>query len=50
MAFMKEWGDRCPVVIVPTKYYSTPTKVFRDLKISTVIWANHLMRSAVNVM
>jgi phosphoenolpyruvate phosphomutase len=50
MAFMKEWGDRCPVVIVPTKYYSTPTKVFRDLKISTVIWANHLMRSAVSVM
>lgn len=50
IAFMKEWGDRCPVVIVPTKYYSTPTKVFRDLKISTVIWANHLMRSAVSVM
>ena len=20
-SFMKEWGDRCPVVIVPTKYY-----------------------------
>ena len=26
MAFMKEWADRCPVVIVPTKYYSTPTQ------------------------
>ena len=50
IAFMKEWGNRCPVVIVPTKYYSTPTQVFRDLKISNVIWANHLMRSALSVM
>ena len=44
--FMKEWGNTCPVVIVPTKYYSTPTKVFEEIGISTVIWANHLMRSA----
>jgi len=50
IAFAKEWGNRCPIVIVPTKYYSTPTGVFRDLKISTVIWANHLMRSALSVM
>jgi len=50
IAFMKEWGNRCPVVIVPTKYYSTPTQVFRDLEISNVIWANHLMRSALSVM
>ncbi len=50
IAFMKEWENRCPVVIVPTKYYSTPTQVFRDLKISNVIWANHLMRSALSVM
>src|SRR3990172_8564422 len=28
LTFMKEWGKRCPVVIVPTKYYSTPTQVF----------------------
>jgi phosphoenolpyruvate phosphomutase len=50
ITFMKEWGNRCPVVIVPTKYYSTNTQVFRDLKISTVIWANHLMRSALTAM
>lgn len=48
--FMNEWGNRCPIVIVPTKYYSTPTEVFRDINISTVIWANHLMRSAISVM
>lgn len=50
LAFMKEWGDRCPVVIVPTKYYATPTQVFRDHKISVVIWANHLLRTAVTSM
>jgi len=50
LAFKKEWGDRCPVVIVPTKYYATPTDVFRDYKFAIVIWANHLMRSAISAM
>lgn len=50
LAFMKEWGNRCPVVIVPTKYYATPTKVFRDAEISLVIWANHQLRSAITAM
>ncbi len=50
LAFMQEWGGRCPVVIVPTKYYATPTQVFRDHGISVVIWANHMMRSAVAAM
>jgi len=48
--FMKEWGNRHPVVIVPTKYYSTPTDRFRELGISLVIWANHLMRSSIRAM
>ena len=50
LAFKREWGDRCPVVIVPTTYYSTPTEVFREAGISLVIWANHLMRSALTAM
>ena len=49
-SFMQEWGDRCPVVIVPTKYYSTPTVEFQERGISTVIWANHLMRASVKTM
>lgn len=49
-SFMNEWGDRCPVVIVPTKYYSTPTVEFEKKGISTVIWANHLMRSSIKAM
>lgn len=50
LAFKREWGNRCPVVIVPTKYYSTPTDVFRQHGFSMVIWANHMLRAAVSVM
>jgi phosphoenolpyruvate phosphomutase len=47
---MREWGDRAPVVIVPTKYYSTPVEVFRSAGVSVVIWANHLLRAAAQAM
>jgi phosphoenolpyruvate phosphomutase len=47
LAFKKEWGDRLPVVIVPTTYYATPTEVFRDAGVSLVIWANHLLRAGI---
>jgi len=50
LAFKQEWADRCPVVIVPTKYYSTPTDVFRQHGISLVIWANHMLRAAIATM
>lgn len=50
LAFKREWADRCPVVIVPTKYYSTPTDVFRQHGFSIVIWANHMLRSAIATM
>lgn len=49
-AFMKEWGGRLPVVIVPTKYYSTPTDKYREIGISLVIWANHNIRTAITAM
>ena len=47
---MERWDGRAPVVIVPTKYYTTPTDRFRELGISTIIWANHNMRACVNAM
>lgn len=50
LAFMNEWQDTCPVVIVPTMYYNTPTSVFEEAKVSLVIWANHLMRSSIQAM
>ena len=49
-AFMKAWKKKCPVVIVPTKYYSVPTEHFLDIGISTIIWANHSIRSSVQAM
>jgi phosphoenolpyruvate phosphomutase len=50
LEFMEQWKNKCPVVIVPTMYHSTPTQVFEDAGISIVIWANHLMRSSVAAM
>jgi phosphoenolpyruvate phosphomutase len=50
LAFAERWANRCPVVIVPTMYYATPTQAFRDAGISTVIWANHNLRAAMTAM
>jgi phosphoenolpyruvate phosphomutase len=50
LAFMAEWGNTCPVVIVPTTYYSTPTQVYTDAGVSLVIWGNHLMRASITAM
>jgi phosphoenolpyruvate phosphomutase len=50
LAFKKEWADRSPVVIVPTKYYSTPTDIFREAGFSLAIWANHLLRAGIVAM
>lgn len=49
-AFMKEWGKRCPVIIVPTKYYTVPTSHFSKAGVSTIIWANHNIRSSIKIM
>jgi len=48
--FMAGWNHPCPVVIVPTMYYNTPTQKFQDAGISLVIWANHLLRSSITAM
>src|SRR6204780_810098 len=50
VTFAREWGGRAPLIIVPTRYYSTPTEVFREAGISVVIWANHMVRSATAAM
>jgi phosphoenolpyruvate phosphomutase len=50
VAFKRAWGDRLPVMIVPTKYHRTPTEVFRRHGFSAVIWANHLLRASLAAM
>jgi len=49
-AFMQKWDGRKPVIIVPTKYYKTPTEKFRNMGVSLVIWANHNLRSSIKAM
>ena len=50
LRFTEAWRNRCPVVIVPTKYYTTPTDVFRAAGVSTVIWANHNLRAVIRAV
>jgi phosphoenolpyruvate phosphomutase len=50
LAFAQRWQNRLPLIIVPTKYYSTPTDVFRDAGISLCVWANHMLRTSVHCM
>ncbi len=49
-AFMDAWDGSCPIIIVPTKYFRTSTDHFRELGVSAVIWANHILRGAVEAM
>jgi len=50
LTFAREWAGRLPLVIVPTKYYSTPTDVFKNTGINLVIWANHMIRASIAAM
>src|SRR5689334_22629786 len=50
LAFAEAWDRPCPLVIVPTMYYSTPVQVFERAGISLVIWANHNVRSAITAI
>jgi len=50
LAFAQRWQNRCPLIVVPTTYHSTPTALFRQAGISTVIWANHNLRAAITAM
>lgn len=48
--FTRHWQNRCPLVIVPTMYFNTPTDTFRQAGISTIIWANHNLRASITAM
>ena len=50
LEFATAWKHRCPLVIVPTTYYSTPIEVFEQAGISMVIWANQNVRSSIAAM
>lgn len=50
LEFCRQWDHRVPVILIPTKYYRTPTETLRASKASTVIWANHSFRASVQAM
>jgi phosphoenolpyruvate phosphomutase len=50
LAFVEAWQGRCPLVIVPTTYASTPSAVFRRAGIRLVVWGNALVRASVAAM
>ena len=50
LEFCRLWENKLPVVIVPTKYWSTPTDKFREAGVSLIIWANHNLRSSIVAM
>ena len=45
LAFLREWQGVCPVVIVPTMYYDTPTHVFEEAGFAG-LWGSGLSISA----
>lgn len=49
-SFTRAWGSQLPVVIAPTTYFRTPLDRFADMRVSVVIWANHLVRASVHAM
>ncbi|WIW50663.1 phosphoenolpyruvate mutase (plasmid) [Bradyrhizobium sp. 62B] len=50
LSFAKKWDNRLSLVIVPTRYHSTPNSKFRDARIAAVIWANQPLRASIAAM
>lgn len=50
LAFCRAWDNRCPVILIPTKYHKTPTEAFEAAGVAAVIWANHNMRASIAAM
>jgi phosphoenolpyruvate phosphomutase len=48
--FLAEWDRDVPVLCVPTTFGGTPPDAFATAGVAGVIWANHLMRAAVEAM
>ena len=50
LEFCERWQGGWPVVVVPTKYSSTPAQELFDGGVSLIIWANHLVRASISAM
>lgn len=51
LEFNRQWNHaKAPVIVIPTKYYRTPTDRFREVGAGAVIWANHNLRASIQAM
>lgn len=50
VAFAAKWDRPTPMIVIPTTFHQTPTSVFANAGFSTVIWANHNLRSCIKAM
>jgi phosphoenolpyruvate phosphomutase len=48
--FIREWGNRKPVIVIPTTYYKITYSEFQELGVSMVIYANHGIRAAIRAI
>jgi phosphoenolpyruvate phosphomutase len=48
--FLLAWKNRSPTVVIPTKYFSTPSSDLLVAGARTIIWANHLLRASIRAM
>ncbi len=50
LAFMKQWDNRVPVVIVPTKYPTEPIAKFVEAGVTNFIFANQALRTVITAL
>lgn len=49
-AFMRQWSNRCPVIVVPTTYAQVPAADLAAAGIAAAIFANHTLRASIRAM
>ncbi|MDQ7837080.1 MAG: phosphoenolpyruvate mutase [Thermodesulfobacteriota bacterium] len=50
LEFARRWGNRLPLVVVPTSYYEVSAEELADSGISVVVYANHGIRASVKAI
>lgn len=48
--FMTRWNGDCPIIAIPTSFDGTDARLFDELGIACVIWANQLLRASIAAM
>lgn len=49
-AFMRQWHNRCPIIVVPTTYAQVPVADLAAAGVSAAIFANHTLRASIRAM